>query len=503
MLLRPKAELCRRGRQSLQSIEKIRRLFRPVFDLEQDPLTPAPTRINDKLCPVKMHTHAHEVRFSGYTMTMRFHSSLSKMRLPVKLSLTVCLSVLLNTIGPVATAQAQPTHFKIAYSGFGGTQRNAFISLGYEFEQQHPDVYIKYITRDDEAFKRNLSHWLYSEDYLDAVVWNAGERLYKYVRQNQVSSITDIWEKEGLDRDFSPAMKELVTLEGEVYAIPIAYYQWGFYYKKSTFKSMGLKPAANWDEFLELMDALKKKGLSPITIGSGSTWPIAAWFEYFNLRINGMDFHRRFAAGKVSADSEEIRSVLQHWKILIDKGYFIEHHRMLNWQEALPDIYRNRVGITLLGNFVESVIPQAVVDDIGFFPFPKIKPDIADYQLAPTDVIFIPKTSRKQALAKEFIAFVAEAKNQAAFNSLFQQLPPNINARGSQSELSLAGRAMLENADGLTQYFDRDAEQIFAREMMDIWIDFLEHADIDRAVRAMDQARTHLLSRGTLVSDRN
>lgn len=395
---------------------------------------------------------------------------------------------------------AEITHFSIAYSGYSGSQRNAFIDLGHAFEQENPDVYVKFITREDSSFKNNLDHWIGAEDYLDAIVWHGGERLYKYVRRGGALPITDVWQTHKMDSSFSKATKDLVSYENEVYAIPITYYQWGFYYNKKTFQRLRIQPPQTWTQFLAMLEIFKQNKIAPITIGTSNAWTIAAWFEFINLRLNGLKYHREFLAGNISPTNTGIQKSLEHFNFLVENDYFVEHHNLLEWQDVLPDIFRERAGITLLGNFVESIIPPGMVDDVGYFPFPVIDSDIEHYELAPTDVVFIPKTTRNKALAKKFAAFLARPDVQERFNQQYQQIPPNNEAANSLSRLSREGKSVLSRAQGFTQYLDRDMNEDYATSLMSAWIRFLEHKNLDTVTVAMKNARTRYLS--TLDSER-
>lgn len=406
----------------------------------------------------------------------------------------VCLCMLTH-FPAHASKQAAEIELNIAYSGYAGQQRDAFVSVAHEFQRRNHHISINFKTQKDEDFKANLEQWLAREKYLDAVIWHAGERLFKHVRRGQVSPLTDLWREENLEGQFSPAMQQLVRYREEFYAVPITYYQWGFYYKKSNFARNNVEAPRNWEEFTRVLGTLKRRGQTPLSLGSASVWPIAAWFEFLNLNINGIAYHRRFADGDPTLSDEGIRKVLVKWKTLIDQGFFDTRHGRMNWQDTLPDIYRETAGMTLLGNFVESIIPPAIVDDIGFFPFPRTDESVGNYQPAPTDVIFIPANSRHKEAAKMLVAFFAEPKNQAHFNDLYNQLPPNMNAKGKQSELSRCGKDVLENAEGFTQYFDRDAEDQFSKDMMNIWVRFVDRPDIEATIGAMNQARYRLFIR--------
>jgi multiple sugar transport system substrate-binding protein len=98
--------------------------------------------------------------------------------------------------------------------------------------------------------------------------WQGGERLYQYVRENKVKDISQIWSGNDLESVFSDAAKGAVLYQNNRYAIPISYYQWGFYYRQSLFDQHGLSAPTTWDGFLAVCAKLKAAGVTPITIGA-------------------------------------------------------------------------------------------------------------------------------------------------------------------------------------------------------------------------------------------
>ena len=64
----------------------------------------------------------------------------------------------------------------------------------------------------------------------------------------------------------------------------------------------------------------------------------------------------------------------------------------------------------LTGNFVTTVISKKLLHDFAFVRFPKININLPYYEEAPTDIYFIPKSSKNKDAAKKFLAFLATAE---------------------------------------------------------------------------------------------
>lgn len=71
-----------------------------------------------------------------------------------------------------------------------------------------------------------------------------------------------------------------------------SYYHWGIFYSKRTLQRVGLTPPTTWSQLLQGCTRLRQQG-SPRS--SWAVRPVAspAWFDYLNLRLNGLAFHQR------------------------------------------------------------------------------------------------------------------------------------------------------------------------------------------------------------------
>jgi len=258
--------------------------------------------------------------------------------------------------------------------------------------------------------------------------------------------------------------------------------------KKSVFKKYNLNEPKTWDEFLELNKKLKDNKITPIGIGTKNNWPAASWFSYLDLRINGLDFHRKLLTGENSFKDEKVKKVLTTWKELIDKGYFIKKSEKYDWKGILPYMYRDKVGMYLIGNFALSRI-NIPLSKFGFFRFPIIDEKMPIYEEAPTDVLFINKKSTKKESSKKFLEFMARPKSQYMLNEVLGFISPNNNAQDSNNEFVKVGAEILGQAEGVSQFFDRDTSQGMANEGFEIFGEFIRNPNIDKTMEALEKSR--------------
>jgi multiple sugar transport system substrate-binding protein len=373
-----------------------------------------------------------------------------------------------------------------------GVQRSMYATFAKEFEASHPDIKLTILIRSDAEYKEQMKTWFAEGKGPDILNWQGGERLYQYVRDNKVLDISHLWTDNDLEGVFSDAAKGAVSYEGKRYAIPISYYQWGFYYRHSLFEKLGVSPPKNWDEFLVVCEKLKAEGVTPITIGSQFKWPTAAWFDYLNLRINGLAFHQKLLKGSIPFTDQRVAKVFIYWKELLDKDYFVERHNGWSWQQAMPFIYHKMAGMTLIGNFFAGTLPTVLKDDFRFFRFPIIDPSMAVYEEAPLDLFMVPSYAKKNAAVDKFLLFLASKRFQQKFNATLGMISTNLTSEVSDDYFIQVGTETLNASAGVSQFFDRDANSGMASAAMQIFTDFLVNKNADIAIQKLEAARkTH------------
>ena len=368
-------------------------------------------------------------------------------------------------------------------------QRSIYAETFKQFTQQ-TGIQVTTIARSDEDYKKDLPIWLLQgKNTPDVLYWHASQRLFQYAEKGVIQPITNLWHNGGFDNDFSQ-FKDTVTTEGEVYALPVSYYYWGLFYKKSLIKKYGDAPQT-WQEFILLCETMKKDGITPIGIGTKNNWPAAAWFDYINLRINGYAFHQQILKGKISFYDPRLQTVLVEWKKLIDNHFFNNNHNELKLTELLPYLYRDKVGFILSGSFATKSFSKRMQHEITVLPFPAIA-NIPVTEEAPLDIFMIAKNTKQLPEAEMFIKFMANASVQADHNRRAGYLPANNKATIGEQPFIQAGAQILKSAQSVTQYLDRDTIPEFEKKVVPLLAQFMQDADIKKTTAQLEQVRKEI-----------
>ncbi|MEZ5825655.1 MAG: extracellular solute-binding protein [Geminicoccaceae bacterium] len=367
----------------------------------------------------------------------------------------------------------------------------AFEAAIAQFEKENPDVTVKFNVFDHEGFKTSIRNFL-SSQAPDVVTWFAGNRMKVFVDRGLLEDVSDIWQTEGLDKKMASSLSAM-SVDGKQFGVPYAYYQWGVYYRRDLFEQVGAEVPKTWDEFLAVGEKLKGAGITPVTIGTKYLWTAAGWFDYLNIRTNGLDFHIELMDGKVPYTDDRVKATMANWKQLIDAGFFLDNHASYSWQEAQPFLYQGKAAMYLIGNFIVPMFPEDIADKMGYFQFPVIDPAVGIGEDAPTDTIHIPARAQNKEDARKFLAFIARADINGQLASAIGNLAPNNEVAAPEDRFLEAGARILASADGLAQFYDRDTDPELAKLGMQGFQEFMVKPDrLDPILDRLEKARQRI-----------
>jgi len=368
-------------------------------------------------------------------------------------------------------------------------QRTAWTRIIDEFSKANPDIAVTHHDYPWAQYQRDFTARLHS-GLVDIAFWYAGESLRDAVENKLLVPLDEDTLALLKKNKFYPSTLDGTRVDGEVYGFPLYYYPWGFVYRKSLFQSLNLEAPATWNEFERVCERLKAADVSPIGLGAGNNWPAAGWFDYFNLRINGLKFHRKLLRGDVPFTDQRVKKVFNTWGSLLRKGYFFKPTIELNHERVLPYLYRNQVGMMLTGTFVAAKFPAALADDMGFFAFPSILPDMPQFEDVPLDVLVLPARAANPQARKRFLAFLAESGAVRHIAEADQTFPAQANASFARIRMEEAARQVLADAAGLSTFFDREARTELVGPVFEGLRQFLQPPhDTENAVLAIEALR--------------
>jgi multiple sugar transport system substrate-binding protein len=353
--------------------------------------------------------------------------------------------------------------------------RVAFEALVEKFRVANPDIDVEFNTIEHEAYKTAIRNFLVADEGPDVGMWFAGNRMAGFVADGLFADISGVWADAGLS-DAMASTEPSITFDGKQYGLPWAYYQWGLYVREDILAKNGISQFETFDDLLSACGTLRGAGIAPVTIGTKFLWTAAGWFDYLNMRTNGLDFHIELMLGKIAYNDDRVVETMANWRKALDAGCFIENHQNYSWQEAQPQLINGKAAMYLMGNFLVPNLPEDTRANLAYWQFPDIKPGMERGEDAPTDLIFMPANAVNKDNARKFLAFVAQPENIEALAAATQLLPTHKDAAPLDDPFLKAGAAVLA-VSKTAQFYDRDTTPEMAKVGMQGFQDFMLNPD--------------------------
>jgi len=365
------------------------------------------------------------------------------------------------------------------------------------FEEMYPNIDVVHSTVAHEDFKQAIRAYLTASTPPDVMTWFAGNRARFFIDKDLIMDISDVWEREGWNETYPAGFRAMSSVGGKQYFVPASWYWWAVYYRADIFDQYGLEPPETWADFLQVCETLKENGVAPIAIGTKYRWTSAAWFDYLNMRVNGPEFHIDLMLGKESYDDPRVLTVFSdYWAPLIENGYFIEDPAAYSWSEALQFLINGEAAMYLMGDFLRDSYPDEEEANLDFFRFPIIDPAVPVGEDAPTDGYFIAANAQHVEEAKQFIAFLGGVEAQQYFADNLGRLPTNMEVdTGGFTDMQKKGLALIQSADFVAQFYDRDTTPEMADVGMNGFMEFWDNpGDIADILARLEATRQEVFA---------
>jgi multiple sugar transport system substrate-binding protein len=349
-------------------------------------------------------------------------------------------------------------------SNYSDPKPKAAIAAALEAYQAKSGKTVKINTVDHNTYQENINRYLQGNPD-DVFCWFAGNRMKFFAAKGLATDISDAWK--GFD-GFTPALKDASTGDdGKQYFVPLYYYPWAVFYRKSVWQQHGYQIPKTWDEYKALAAKMKADGLIPISLGDKDGWPAMGTFDYINMRLNGYDFHVSLMGGKEDWTGAKVKKVFDTWKSILP--YSQEGANGRTWQEAANALVQKQAGMHTLGMFVGQQFQANELDDLDYFPYPEIDSAYGqDSVEAPIDGFMVSKKAKDAAAAKDLMKFLATPEAEQAYLKVD---PSNVacNSKADTSSYSALQKKAVELVSGakhISQFMDRDTRPDFASTVM-------------------------------------
>lgn len=258
-----------------------------------------------------------------------------------------------------------------------------------EFKEKHPEVTIIDDSQSDEsAYNNVLSTDIASGEMANIFRIQGVANLGEYIDNGMILDLQPYLEEDaewgGGFTESSLAYYQVPGYEG-TYAVPAESGVIGFYYNTELFEKAGITEfPQTWTEFLDAIDKLNAIDVTPIAIGTQSTYMAGHLHNLISYRWLGTDIAKQLGSREKKWTDSDVVETLQYVKDLIDAGAFDPNCAGLTDTMALTSFQTGEAAMIITGPWNISVFSDpeqtAVYDKIAFakFPYFEEKPEYKD-----------------------------------------------------------------------------------------------------------------------------
>ncbi len=284
-----------------------------------------------------------------------------------------------------------------------------------------------YVTDQYKAF---LQSSMSAGNPPDIFTWWTGNALADIVSSGQAANVDEIWDAKIDAGELSPGIRDLFSVDGTAYALPMLLARWIVFYNKEMFDANGLSEPTSWAELEQAAATLKEAGITPFQATVQDGWRGFIWFSEIMIRTNP-DAYIGLHDGSVPYDGPEVQAVFDIWVDWYEKGYFTDPRS----NEEAEDFARGDAAMYLMGEWATGTLIQngmSIGESLGVFIMPNANDDLEPQVIVEGSPILISNDAfadaEKRAAFEYWVSVEGSnlwAEVQSLYNGNLQAAAPN------------------------------------------------------------------------------
>jgi raffinose/stachyose/melibiose transport system substrate-binding protein len=329
------------------------------------------------------------------------------------LSFTLIMSGCSNTkTGSDSSGKKEAEKVTLTVWGDQGGQEQvepAFDKINSLFMEKHPNIQIDYqysgtLQSIDTAVRSNS---------LPDLFWVQGNKtpmMELYVESGALLPLDEF------NIDTSRYPKEAVeygTVKGTLYSsLPAFMDSQLIYYNKEIFKKHGLEVPKTFQEFVDLFDALKKEGVTPMAM-PGKDEVNRSWLGYALMPALAHDSLDRINKGEGDFSDPNIIKAFQTIQDFANKGYFNKDFVSTDMTGAQLSFTNGDTAMTADGTWSYSAYKNALDNNLGTFYIPNMDgKKVAPLSYGQINTYAVSANTKHPEEAAEYIKFLSSQEAQ-------------------------------------------------------------------------------------------
>ncbi|MBS6194066.1 MAG: extracellular solute-binding protein [Clostridiales bacterium] len=271
---------------------------------------------------------------------------------------------------------------------------------------------------DTAAYQTAMQQTIKEDKAPGLFTWWSGPQLQTLAENGLIEDLTDVWNETIFDAGVSQGVADAFTFDGKIYAAPWSVLYNTVLYNKEVFDECGVKEPETFDEFLQVCETLKSKGVTPIALKSDS-WAGFIWFQAL-LAAKDVELYHGVCDGSIKYTDERVVEVMKIWQDMLEKEYF-----------SVPMKY----GTDVRSSFAKGTVAMMLEPHVEMAGLGK------DFGMVE---------------GENMDSFVVPSMDGGKRTIFFEAAPLCVSANSAQKEIAL---------DTLKNWYDEDVQGAFNEEM--------------------------------------
>jgi glucose/mannose transport system substrate-binding protein len=272
------------------------------------------------------------------------------------------------------------------------------------------------------------------------------ELIDSHVIADRMEPLGWLYEEEGLYDVFPPDVVSIASYEGEPYSVPVNIHRSNvLWYRPSRLAEVDVaEPPKTWDEFFEVAEKLKEKGIPALAIaeqgnGGGFSGHV---FENILVSVMGPEKYRGLFDGSTGWDDPDVTTSLE----IMDRiyGYSNPDYLSTSWGD-INDRFVSDDGpaMMVMGDWTHGVMLSKGFEDYHW----TTAPGTEGLFMVLSDSFGLPKNAPNRENVVNFLRVLGSKAGQDAFNPIKGSIPARTDGDRSLYDEYLTGAMDAFQAD--------------------------------------------------------
>jgi raffinose/stachyose/melibiose transport system substrate-binding protein len=342
---------------------------------------------------------------------------------------------------------ANPAAFSITYAMGDPAHQKGIQTVINDYKKSHLNIQITVLENNQQAKG-------YADDL---VLLDAMDNFPDLVEMRDTQMFADAGLLAELPEGIRTLFDGIPQVNGKIYTAPLkAEMPQGIIYNQKIFRQLGLGEPANYQEFLDLCETIRRSGVSPLIVGGKDLWHMGFWINHFlmdEVYSKDPEWNRKRSAGQVSWTDPAPLQAMQELKDLWVKDYVLPGFMNVSDSQTIGYLTSGKAAMLMSGPWMFKQLEQADPEfELGFFPVPDRRGGFHIVGLPQPSGWSISSSAsddpEKLKVIEQFLQFFYSAEEYPKYLEAVSALPATLDpVPYLKSELLQEAAGLLKNPD--------------------------------------------------------